>query len=116
MINLIISGRVGNDAKELENGCVFNIASTKKGFTTKDGKVIEDKTLWLSVFAHKNLSPHIKKGDSLAVYTDFIDTKIHDNKVYLSCRAISVEFMSNKTESTQQAHVNAPIDEQDMPF
>lgn len=92
MINLTISGRVGQDAKELENGCVFSLATTKKGFTTNDGKVIEDKTTWVDVFGHKNLAPHVKKGDSLTIYTDDISTSIYEDKVNLSCRAISIEF------------------------
>ena len=100
MLNIVISGKVGGDARVLENGCVFNMASTKKGFTTKDGKVIEDKTTWISVFAHKNLAPHINKGDSLTVYTDDLNTQVYEGKVQLSCRAISIEFggKSGKTE------------------
>ena len=106
MINLTISGRVGNDAKELENGCVFSIASKKKGFTTKEGKVIEDKTIWFNIFAHKNLTPHVKKGDSLTVYTDDISTQVYEGNAQLSCRAVSIEFggkANNNTQSQNQS-------------
>lgn len=116
MINLTISGRIGGDAKELEKGCVFNIASTKKGFTTKDNVVIEDKTTWFSVFAHKNLCPHIKKGDSLIIYTDGIDSKIHESKVYLSCRAVSIEFGGKSQQNTNDNTPPPPGVESDLPY
>ncbi len=116
MINLTISGKVGNDAKLLENGCVFNIASTKRGFTTKDGKVIEDKTVWVSIFGHKNLAPHIHKGDSLTVYTDDINSKIHNDKVYLSCKAVSIEFGGKSGKVEQQDNTPPPIETDDLPF
>lgn len=121
MINLTISGRVGNDAKELENGCVFSIASTKRGYTTKEGKVIEDKTIWFNVFAHKNLTPHVKKGDSLTVYTDDISTQVYEGNAQLSCRAVSIEFggkAKNTQNQSQQPGESAPEsgDNSDLPF
>jgi hypothetical protein len=100
MINLTISGKVGQDAKQLENGCVFSIASTKKGYTTNEGRVVEDKTLWVSVFAHKNLAPYINKGDSLTIYTDDIKTEVYEGKCNLSCYAVSVEFGGKSNQST----------------
>ena len=109
MINLTISGRVGKDAKELENGCVFSIASTKKGFTTKDGKVIEDRTIWFDVFAHKNLAQYIKKGDSLTIYTDFINTSVYEDNVGLTVNAVSIEFGGKSNQNnTRDDNVTSP--------
>lgn len=130
MIALIISGRVGNDAKELENGCVFNIASTKKGFTSKSGSVIPDKTVWFSVFAHKNLAPYIKKGDSITVYTDDLNTYVYEGKCNLSCNALNIEFggkssgntsttepqQSAPTQSSSTQNPQIPDDGDDLPF
>lgn len=111
MINLTISGKVGQDAKELDNGCVFSIASTKKGFKTKDGKDIPDLTTWFNVFAHKNLAQHIKKGDSLTVYTDVIITKIHEEKVNLSVRAVNIEFGGKAKTAQSTQHDNTTLNE-----
>lgn len=103
MINLTISGRVGQDAKELDNNCVFSIASTKKGFTNRDGKVIEDRTIWFNVFAHKKLAQYIKKGSSMTIYTDFIGTQVYEGKVQLSCNAVNIELGGNNNQSLQQS-------------
>ncbi len=125
MINLVISGRVGNDCKELENSAVFNIASTKKGYKKQDGSVIEDKTIWLSVFCNKKLAPYIKKGDSLCVSTDFINTHVHEGNAQLSCNALNIEFMGKANQQSQSHHeqndldktMNQPEPEEDnLPF
>lgn len=121
MINLTISGKVGRDAKELENGCVFSIASTKKGFKKQDGTEIPDKTVWFSIFAHKNLAPYVKKGDSLTVYTDDLNTQVHEGKCQLSCRALNIEFggkgnqsQQDKPQSNLQKTMNEDIPEDDV--
>lgn len=128
MISVTISGRVGQDAKELESGCVFSIASTKRGFTTKNGTVVPDKTIWMKVFAHKNLAPHIKKGDYISVYTDFLNTEIYESKVNLSCNALNIEFgpkqesNSEPSEKLTQTQQNQPASDlppdktDDLPF
>ena len=48
----------------------FSIAVTEKGFTTKDGKKIEDKTTWVNVVAWKGLASLIgyaSKGSKVFV-------------------------------------------------
>lgn len=91
----VITGRVGKDAIVLENNsCIFSLATTKKGYTNKNGETYPDQTIWFSVFAHKNIAPYIKKGDSLVVYTDWLDTSIYEDNVELSCRAMKIEFMA----------------------
>lgn len=115
MINLTISGRVGQDAKELDNNCVFSIASTKKGFTNRDGKVIEDRTIWFNVFAHKKLAQYIKKGNSMTIYTDFIGTQVYEGKAQLSCNAVDIYFggnTNNQSNQSQSQQVQEPQQEQ----
>lgn len=102
MINLTISGRVGKDAQELENICVFSIASTKKGYTKQDGTKTEDQTVWFSVFARKGIAPYVKKGDSITIYTDFIKTDVYEGKATLSCFANDLEFGAKAQQQTQQ--------------
>ena len=48
----------------------FSIAVTEKGFTTKDGKKIEDKTTWVNIVAWKGLASLIgyaSKGSKVFV-------------------------------------------------
>ncbi len=48
----------------------FSIAVTERGFTTKDGKKIEDKTTWVNVVAWKGLASLIgyaSKGSKVFV-------------------------------------------------
>jgi len=102
MINLTISGRVGNDAKETEHGCVFSIATTKKGYKKQDGTTSPDQTIWFSVFGRKGLAPYVKKGDSITIYTDFIKADVYEGKATLSCFANDLEFGA-KAQAQPQA-------------
>ena len=54
MQKFIAIGNVGKDPeiKEFDNGgkiANFSLATTERGFTTRDGKVIEDKTTWHNI-------------------------------------------------------------------
>ena len=45
----------------------FSVATTEKGFTTKDGKKIEDRTEWHNIVAWRglaSLSEYIHKGNN----------------------------------------------------
>lgn len=67
-------GNLGKDPEIREIGdskvASFSIAVTEKGFTTKDGKVIEDKTVWVNVVAWRGLASLIgyaSKGSKVFV-------------------------------------------------
>ena len=93
MINLTITGYVGADAKLTDNGCVFNIANTEKGYVNKEGIQIEEKTTWVTVFyKNKNIAEHIKKGSYMIASANNVSTSIYNDKASLSINAYSVEF------------------------
>ena len=62
------------DFKEFDNGgCVatFSLATTKRGFTTKDGRKIPERTEWHNVVLQNGLAKvanqYVKKGDKLYI-------------------------------------------------
>lgn len=62
------------DFKEFDNGgCVatFSLATTKRGFKTKDGKEIPDRTEWHNIVLQNGLAKvakqYVKKGDKLYI-------------------------------------------------
>ena len=93
MINLTISGRVGVDAKKVEHGIYFTIASTERGYTKQDNTVVPERTTWFNVFSRvDNLLNHIKKGDYLTIYTKGVKSEVYNNEGCLTVNAESIEF------------------------
>lgn len=73
---VILLGYTGKDPdfKEFENGgCIatLSLATTKKGFKTKEGKEIPDKTEWHNIVLQngwaKLANKYVKKGDRLYI-------------------------------------------------
>jgi single-strand DNA-binding protein len=71
----ILIGNVGKDAEVADvNGfkvAKFSLATTEKGYTTKEGKKVEDKTEWHNIVAWRGLAElaekWIKKGSQLYI-------------------------------------------------
>jgi hypothetical protein len=124
MIGLNISGRVGQDAKVLDNGnCIFSIASTRKGYTKQDGTKVDDYTTWISCFKSKGekIAAFIKKGMYITAFADNIKADVYDGKGQLSCNVISIEFGS-KTDNQQNEqsdldrHMSESYEPSDLAF
>ena len=73
---VILMGHTGKapDFKEFDNGgCVatFSLATTKRGYTTKDGRQIPERTEWHNVVLQNGLAKvanqYVKKGDKLYI-------------------------------------------------
>lgn len=72
---VILLGNLGHDVsyREFENGQVaqFSVATTEKGYKTKDGKDIPDKTEWHNVVMVGGLAKvakdYLKKGDKVYI-------------------------------------------------
>lgn len=128
MINLTISGRVGQDAKMTQNGsCYFSIASTRKGYKKQDGTEVSEQTTWFNVFKRngEKLQPHIKQGMYLIVTANNIDCNVHDNKGNLHINADTIEFggvarnnESQQSQATNQSVSDGPKNDEDeiLPF
>lgn len=80
---VILLGNLGHDVsyREFENGQVaqFSVATTEKGYKTKDGKDIPEKTEWHNVVLiggmAKVAKDYLKKGDKV-----YIEGKIRTRK------------------------------------
>ena len=106
----ILLGRVGKDPeiKQFDGGnkASFSIATTERGFTTKDGKEYPEKTEWHNIVCWKGLSTiverFVKKGD-LIYLEGKITTRSWDSdngKKYITeIVADNIELLGNKTES-----------------
>ena len=73
---VILMGHTGKapDFREFDNGgCVatFSLATTKRGYTTKDGRQIPERTEWHNVVLQNGLAKvanqYVKKGDKLYI-------------------------------------------------
>ena len=123
------------DFKEFDNGgCVatFSLATTKRGFTTKDGRQIPERTEWHNVVLQNGLAKvanqYVKKGDKLYIegkirtrsYEDNNGVKRYITEVY----GFNMEMLSPKKDgqTTQQGGAPTPPppipdqDEGDLPF
>lgn len=120
------------DFKEFDNGgCVatFSLATTKRGFTTKDGRKIPERTEWHNVVLQNGLAKvanqYVKKGDKLYIEGE-LRTRSYDDangvKRYITeVVATDMEMLTPKAAGTTQAPPpvpDAPIPDQpdDLPF
>jgi single-strand DNA-binding protein len=80
---VILLGNLGHDVsfREFENGQVaqFSVATTEKGYKTKDGRDVPDQTEWHNVILMNGLAKiakdYLKKGDKV-----YIEGKIRTRK------------------------------------
>ncbi len=118
---VILLGRVGKDpeVKQFDGGskASFSVATTERGFTTKDGKEYPEKTEWHNIVCWKGLATiaerFVKKGDLI-----YIEGKITNRswesdgyKHYITeIVADNIELLGNKSESK----ANDPFEEPSM--
>lgn len=132
---VILIGNTGKnpDFKEFDNGsCIatFSLATTKRGFTTKDGRQIPDKTEWNNIVLQNGLAKvanqYVKKGDKLYIEGE-LRTRSYDDaqgvKRYITeVVATDMEMLTPKsTEAGTQAPpppiANSPVSGgKDLPF
>lgn len=85
---VILMGNVGKDpdAKTFDNGGVvaqFPLATTKRGFKTKDGKEVPERTEWHNIVLLNGLAKvaeqYVKKGDKLYIEGELRTRSYEDN-------------------------------------
>lgn len=129
-------GRTGKAPvfKEFDNGgCVatFSLATTKRGFTAKDGRQIPERTEWHNIVLQNGLAKvanqYVKKGDKLYIEGE-LRTRSYDDaqgvKRYITeIFATDIEMFTPKgTGAGTQAppppvpDVPAPDGTYDLPF
>ena len=121
------------DFKEFDNGgCVatFSLATTKRGFMTKDGQQIPERTEWHNIVLQNGLAKvanqYVKKGDKLYIEGE-LRTRSYDDaqgvKRYITeIVATDMEMLTPKTTGagTQAPPTappaSAPEPSDDLPF
>lgn len=101
------------DFKEFDNGgCVatFSLATTKRGFTTKDGRQIPERTEWHNIVLQNGLAKvanqYVKKGDKLYIEEE-LRTRSYDDaqgvKRYITeIVATDMEMLTPKTTGPER--------------
>lgn len=120
------------DFKEFDNGsCVatFSLATTKRGFTTKDGRQIPERTEWHNIVLQNGLAKvanqYVKKGDKLYIEGE-LKTRSYDDaqgvKRYITeIVATDMEMLTPKetgagTQAPPVPDAPAPDETDDLPF
>src|SRR5690554_5553755 len=109
---VILLGRVGKDpeVKQFDGGskASFSLATTERGFTTKDGKTVPEKTEWHNIVCWKGLATivekFVQKGDLI-----YIEGKIttrswdSDGKKYYITEIVAdnIELLGSKNQGEQ---------------
>lgn len=116
---VILLGNLGHDVsyREFENGQVaqFSVATTDKGYKTKDGKDIPDKTEWHNVVLVGGLAKvakdYLKKGDKV-----YIEGKIRTRKYTNQSgeEKSIVEIVGTSMELLTPKPKEAPISQSDI--
>lgn len=128
---VILLGRVGKDPEVQQfdggNKASFSVATTERGFTTRDGKEIPEKTEWHNIVCWKGLSTiverFVKKGD-LIYLEGKITTRSWDSdngKKYITeIVADNIELLGGKSETkeTQSYEPERAVEDDDgsLPF
>lgn len=134
---VILMGHTGKDpdVKTFDNGGVvaqFPLATTKRGFTTKDGREIPERTEWHNIVLSNGLAKiagqYVKKGDKLYIEGELRTRSYEDNngvKRYITeVYGFNMEMLSPKKDgqTTQQGGAPTPPppipdqDKDDLPF
>ena len=128
---IILLGRVGKDPeiKQFDGGnkASFSLATTERGYTTKNGTVIPEKTEWHNVICWKGLATiaekFVKKGDLI-----YIEGKIttrsweSDGKKHYMTEVVAdnIELLGGKSETkeTQSYEPEKAVEDDDgsLPF
>lgn len=127
MNKVILRGNVGGDPKitNFENGgkvAQFTLATTEKGYTTKEGKEVPDETTWHNIVVRQTglagvVEEYVKKGTSLLLigrirnrkYTDHSGEEKSITEIWVS----EMELLGKKEGGAPEA---APVSEDDLPL
>lgn len=89
MNKIILKGNVGQDPriKNFDNGgkiAGFTLATTERGYTSKDGRKVEDRTTWHNIVARMGIAgvveKFVQKGTSLLIVGKYESRKYTDQQ------------------------------------
>lgn len=109
---VMLIGNVGQEPKftMFDNGgsvAQISLATTKKGYTTKDGQQVPDRTEWHNVVVQNGLAKvanqYIHKGDKLFIEGELKTRSYEDNdrivRYITEIYAYNMEMLSKKQNS-----------------
>ena len=115
----IVLGRVGKDPeiKQFDGGskASFSVATTERGYTTKNGISVPEKTEWHNIVCWRGLATivekYVKKGDLI-----YIEGKIttrsweSDGKKHYMTEIVAdnIELLGNKSEKVEKDPFEEP--------
>lgn len=123
---MVLSGRVGQDPKitNFQDGgkvANFSLATTERGFTTKDGREVKEQTFWHNIVVKKTglakvCEDYVKKGTPLLVTGKITNRSYEDNngqtRIITEIQVDELELLG-KNEREQapasQTNDNAPF-------
>lgn len=125
--SVCLLGHVGKepDVKHLDSGMAvanFTLATTEKGYKTRDGKEIPDKTEWHSIVMWNKLAEiaekYVHKGDKLyiegKIRTRSYDAQDGSKRYVTEIFADSMEMLSSKNkEAENQTETNTVSQQQE---
>ena len=135
--SVCLLGHVGKepDVRNLDSGVAvanFTLATTEKGYKTRDGKEIQDRTEWHSIVMWNKLAEiaekYVHKGDKLyiegKIRTRSYDAQDGSKRYVTEIFADSMEMLSSKNkEAEKQTENNTDSNKQenipptdDLPF
>ena len=123
---VILMGNVGKDpdVKTFDNGGVvaqFPLATTKRGFKTKDGKEVPERTEWHNIVLSNGLAKvaeqYVKKGDKLYIEGELRTRSYEDNnrvKHFITeVYGYDMEMLTPKKDGQSSAPTPPPSSPQD---
>ncbi len=136
---VVLLGHVGKDpeVRTVSDNKVatFSMAMTDKGYTTRDGKEIPDRTEWVNIVAWRGLASlcegYVKKGSILYVEgrlttrsyekegTKFYVTEVVAENIQLcgsKQEGSSTGSKGSSTGSKPEQYASAPQTDDDLPF
>lgn len=129
MNRIILSGRVGQDPKvydfEQRKLARFTVATTERGYTTKDGKEVEPETTWHNISVNQTglagvVEKYVRKGMQVLVSGKLLNRKYTDKQgVERSLTEVIVddlEMLSKKEDRPAERHDTLTPYQDDLPL
>ena len=129
MNKVFLKGNVGQDAKitAFENGgkvAQFSLATTERGYETKDGKQIPEKTTWHNIVVKRTglagvCEQYVKKGTPLLVMGKIETRDYQDNAGqtrYVTEIIVEEMELLSGGQKREQAPAPEPETKDDLPF
>ena len=126
---VIILGNLGKDPdiKTFDNGdkiANFTVATTDRGFTTKDGTVVEERTEWHNCTATRGLADvvekYVKKGDKVYIEGKLNTRKYQDkngeDRYVTEIRVQQLEMLTPKQGGNTKDNLQQKVQERAQNF